>query len=127
MSQVFVRFGSSFAQLVLLFFLFLCVGHPRTATCQSGGSGASAAPTEESTATPHIGTQTASREKSDSKSKKGSFILAEVEPLLLLLFGLLLFSVATGIKLKLSRVNRASGQYLEPLVSGSAGRPETRS
>jgi len=53
-------------------------------------------------------------------------MLTEVEPLLLLLFGLLLFSVATGIKLKLSRVNRASGQRFEPLVSHPASRSETR-
>lgn len=35
------------------------------------------------------------------KSKQSSFVSAEIEPLLLLLFGLLLFSVATGVKLKL--------------------------
>jgi len=60
-------------------------------------------------------------------SKKGTFILTEIEPLLLLLFGLLLFSVATCIKLKMSRVNLASSQYFEPFVSRSASRPETRS
>jgi len=36
-----------------------------------------------------------------SKSNKSSFISTEVEPSILLLFGLLLFSMATGIKLKL--------------------------
>jgi hypothetical protein len=34
------------------------------------------------------------------KSKQSSLISTEFEPLLLLLFGLLLFSVATGVKLK---------------------------
>jgi hypothetical protein len=58
---------------------------------------------------------------------KGVFILTMIEPLLLLLFGSFLFAVATGIKLKLSRVNRASNQYFEPLVSQTASRPETRS
>jgi hypothetical protein len=37
----------------------------------------------------------------DVASNKSSFILIEVEPLILLLFSLFLFSVATGIKLKL--------------------------
>ena len=36
-------------------------------------------------------------------------------------------AVATGIKRKLSRVNRASNQYFEQLVSQTASRPETRS
>jgi hypothetical protein len=48
-----------------------------------------------------IGTQTTARDAPGSKSNKSSFILTKVEPLLLLLFGLVLFSVATGIKLKL--------------------------
>jgi hypothetical protein len=48
-----------------------------------------------------IRTQTTARDAPGSKSNKSSFILTEVEPLLLLLFGLLLFSEATGIKLKL--------------------------
>jgi hypothetical protein len=47
-----------------------------------------------------IGVQTTTRDAPGSKSNKSSFILTEVEPMLLLLFGLLLFSVATGIKLK---------------------------
>jgi hypothetical protein len=128
MSQVFVRFGSKLAQLGLLIFLSLCVGHPWSATCQSGGPGASDDPAKhQPTAIPDIGKQTTAREGSTGKSENSSFILTEVEPLLLLLFGLLLFSVATVIKLKLSRVSRASGQYFEPLVSGSAGRSETRS
>ncbi|HKQ77325.1 MAG TPA: hypothetical protein VJ810_26740 [Blastocatellia bacterium] len=107
MSQVLVRFVS---KLALLIFLSLCVGNPGSATCQFGGPGASADPAKRSTAVPDIGAQTTSRESAGGKSKNGSFILSEVEPLLLLLFGSLLFSVATGIKLRLSRVNRASSQ-----------------
>jgi len=48
-----------------------------------------------------IGAQTTARDAPGSKSNKSSFILTEVEPLILLLFDLLLFSMATGIKLKL--------------------------
>ena len=64
---------------------------------------------------------TASETPSDNG--KGSPLLTEVEPLLLLLFGSVLFAVATGIKLKLSRVNRASNQYF----SQPASRSETSS
>jgi hypothetical protein len=53
-------------------------------------------------------------------------MLTKIEPLLLLLFGSFLFAVATGIRLKLSRVNQASSQYFEPLVSQTAGSSETR-
>jgi hypothetical protein len=56
---------------------------------------------EQPTAIFDIGTQTTARDAPGSKSNKSSLILTEVEPLLLLLFGLLLFSEATGIKLKL--------------------------
>jgi len=122
MSQVFVRFCSKLALLIFIF-----VGHPVSAICQSRVPGASADPAERPTAIPDIGSQTSSREAPEIKSKKGSFILTEIEPLLLLLFGSLLFAVATGIKLKLSRVNRASSQYLEPLVSPSTSRSETHS
>ena len=127
MSQVFVRLGSSFAQLFLLVFLSLCRGHAGAATCQSSGPGASVDPAGRPSAIPGIGAQTTSRETPDNKSKKDPFILTEVEPLLLLLFGSILFAVATGVKLKLSRVNRASSQYFEPLVSQTASRSETRS
>jgi len=126
-SQVFVRLSSSFAQLFLLVFLSLCRGHAVAAPCQSGGPCVSIDPAGRPSANPDIGEQTTSRETPDNKSKKDSFILTEVEPLLLLLFGSILFAVATGIKLKLSRVNRASSQYFEPLVSQTAGRSETRS
>jgi hypothetical protein len=56
---------------------------------------------EQPTAISDIGTQTTARDAPGSKSNKSSFILTEVEPLLLLLFGLVLFSVTTSIKLKL--------------------------
>jgi hypothetical protein len=108
MSQLFVKFSNSFAQTILLIILSLCVGHLWAATCQSGGLGASAEPAARAPAIPVIGAQTKSRETPDNKSKKDPFMLTEVEPLLLLLFGSILFAVATGIKLKLSRVNRAS-------------------
>ena len=124
MSHLLVRIGG---KIVLLVILFLCALHPGTAICQTGGRGASADPSEQPTAIPDIGKLSTSRESPARISKKGSFILTEIEPLLLLLFGLLLFSVATGIKLKMSRVNLASNQYFEPFVSRSAGRPETRS
>jgi hypothetical protein len=45
--------------------------------------------------------QTTASDATGSKSNKSSFILTEVEPLILLSFGLLLFYVAIGIKLKL--------------------------
>ncbi len=123
MSTVFVRSSNILIQLVFLVLLSMSVGHSGSATCQPRGKGASAEPT----AVPEIGTKRASRDATASRSKKGSFIFGEVEPLLLLLFGAVLFSVATVIKLKLSRLNQASGQYFEPLVSQSAGRSETNS
>jgi hypothetical protein len=86
------------------------IGHPGASICQSGGPGASADPAGRPSAIPVIGAQTTSRGAPDNKSKRDSSILTEVEPLLLLLFGLILFAIATGIKLKLSRVNRASSQ-----------------
>jgi len=127
MSQVFVKLCG---KIFLLVFLSLCISHPRSATCQSGAPGASAGRAEQLTAISDVGRPSTDRDTANSannKSKKGSFILTEVEPLLLLLFGLLLFSVATGVKLKLARANRASSQYFEPLVSRSAGRSGTRS
>src|SRR5262249_30432796 len=127
MSRIFIGYNSKLVQLVLLFFLSLCVGHPGSAICQSGGPGAIADPAKKPTAIPDIRTLTTSHEPPDVKSKEGALILTEVEPLLLLLFGSLLFSIATGIKLKLSRVNRTPSRYFEPLVSGSARRSETRS
>jgi hypothetical protein len=116
MSQIFVRLGVSSVQIVFLVFLSLCVGHLGAATCQSGDPGASADPEGRSSAIPVIGAQTMSHGTRDDKSKNDSFTLTQVEPLLLLLFGSILFAVATCIKLRLSRVNRDSSQYLEPLV-----------
>lgn len=46
----------------------------------------------------NVGAQPTARDATSSKSNDSS---VEFEPLLLLLFGLLLFAVATGIKLKL--------------------------
>ena|SRR5215813_10445435 len=126
MSQVYVGFVSKLVRSSLLIFLSICVGHPGLATCQSSYPGMSADPAQRR-AVISIGTQPAAQEAPDSKSKQSSFILTEVEPLLLLLFGLLLFSIATSIKLKLSRVKRASSQPLEPLVSRRASGSETRS
>jgi hypothetical protein len=66
----------------------------------TGGQGA-AIRVEQPTAISDISTQTTVRDAPGSRSNKKSSISTEAEPLLLLLFGLLLFSVATGIKLKL--------------------------
>lgn len=126
MSQLFVKFSNSFAQLILLILLSIYAGHLGAATCQSGGPEASAGSAARAPAIPDIGAKTISRETPENKSNNDSFILTEVEPLLLLLFGSILFAVATGIKLKLARVNRASSQYFEPLVSQTASRSETR-
>jgi hypothetical protein len=56
---------------------------------------------EQPTALSDIRTQTITRDAPIGKSNRSSSDLTEVEPLLLLLFGLLLFSVATGIRRKL--------------------------
>jgi hypothetical protein len=127
MSRIFVRLGVSFVQIVFLVFLSLCVGRLGAATWQSGDPGGSAGPAGRSFAIPVIGAQTTSHGTHDNKSKNDSFTLTQVEPLLLLLFGSILFAVATCIKLRLSRVNRDSSQYFEPLISQTAGRSETRS
>jgi hypothetical protein len=66
----------------------------------AGGQGA-VARVEQPTAISDIRTQTIARDAPGSRSNKSSSISTEAEPSLLLLFGLLLFSVATGIKLKL--------------------------
>jgi hypothetical protein len=56
---------------------------------------------EQPTASSDQRAQTTDRDLPSSGSAKSSFISAESEPLLLFFFGLLLFSVATGIRLKL--------------------------
>ena len=56
---------------------------------------------EQPAAISDIRAQAKARDAPISKSNRSSSVLTEVEPLLLLIFGLLLFSVATGIKLKL--------------------------
>lgn len=127
MSRIFVRLGVSFVQIVFLVFLSLCVGNPGAATWQSGDQGASADPAWRPFAIPVIGAQTTSQRTRDNKSKNDSSTLTQGEPLFLLLFGSILFAVATCIKLRLSRVNRDSIQYFEPLVSQTASRSETSS
>jgi hypothetical protein len=109
MSQIVVRFGGRLVQVGFLI-ISLCVGFPGLAPSQSGSPGASIASADQAKAIPETGAQTTANETPGGKSKKSSFILTEVEPLLLLLFGSILFIVATGIKLKLSRVNRASSR-----------------
>jgi hypothetical protein len=88
-------------KFLLLIFLALCVSLPGSARCQSGGAGRSTGRSEQPAVISGLGTQASTHEAPGSKTKQGSFLLTDVEPLLLLLFGLLLFSVATGIKLKL--------------------------
>ena|SRR2546428_2323492 len=87
-------------KLLLLIFLFPCVSHPAPALLQSA-SAAEASHAEQPAAISAIGSQAMVHDAPGGKSKQSSFISTEIEPLLLLLFGLLLFSVATGVKLKL--------------------------
>ncbi len=112
MSQVYIRFGSKLVQLVLLISLSLCVVHPGLAVRRSEGPTASADPAAQPTIIPDIRTQTIAHERLGGASENVSSI-AEGEPLLLLLFGSILFFVATLIKLKLSRKRRTSSQYFE--------------
>jgi len=79
-------------KLLLLIFLFPCVSHPAPAEASHA---------EQPAAISAIGSQAMVHDAPGGKSKQSSFISTEIEPLLLLLFGLLLFSVATGVKLKL--------------------------
>jgi hypothetical protein len=127
MLQVFVRFSGKLVQIGLLITLSICVGHTASAPRHSVGPKALANPTRQPTAIPDTRTQGATLESPGGESKNGSFIFTRGEPLLLLLFGLILFFAATLIKLKLSRVNRVSSQYFEPLVSQSAGQSDTHS
>jgi hypothetical protein len=135
MLQVFVRHSGKFVQLSLLITLSLCVGHTASAPRQSVGPTALAIPApralanpaRQPTTIPDTKTQGATLESTEGESKHGSSIFTGGEPLLLLLFGLILFFAATLIKVKLSRVNRVSNQYFEPLVSQSAGQSETHS
>jgi hypothetical protein len=87
-------------KLLLLILLSLCVSHPVSALLQSS-TGAGRA--EQQAAIADIGEKAMAQDAPGGKSKQGSFISTEIEPLLLLLFGLFLFSVATGVKLKLSK------------------------
>jgi len=85
-------------KLLLLIFLFLCVSHPVSALLKSATEAGRA---EQPAAISDIGGQSIAQDAPRVKSKQSSFISAEIEPLLLLLFGLFLFSVATGVKVKL--------------------------
>ncbi len=98
MSKVSVKFGG---RLFLLVIIFLYISHPASVTFRSGGPEVSANRPERAMAISDIWAQTTARDAPGGVSKKSTFIMTDVEPLLLLLFGLLLFSVATGIKLKL--------------------------
>jgi|SRR5215510_14169872 len=85
-------------KLLLLILLSLCVSHPVSAFLQSSTESGRA---EQPAAIPDIGKQAMAHDAPVGKSKQSSFVSTEIEPLLLLLFGLFLFSVATGVKLKL--------------------------
>jgi len=85
-------------KLLLLIFLSLCFSHPVSALLQSS---AGAGRAEQQAAIADIGKKAMAQEAPGGKSKQSSFFSPEIEPLILLLFGLLLFSVATGVKLKL--------------------------
>jgi hypothetical protein len=95
MLQVSVKFCG---KLLLLILLSLCVSHPASALLQSS-TGAGRA--EQQAAIADLGKKAMTQDAPGGKSKKSSFFSPEIEPLILLLFGLLLFSVATGVKLKL--------------------------
>ena len=85
-------------KLLLLIFLSLCVSHPVSALLKSTTEAGRA---EQPATISDLGRQAIAQDAHGVKSKQSSFISTEIEPLLLLLFGLLLFSVATGVKLKL--------------------------
>lgn len=118
MSQIFVRVGDKLSILV-----FLLISLSGTALSQSGASGAAVGREARATTISKIGAKSAAHEPSKDKRIKGSVILSEVEPLLLLLFGLSLFTVATLIKVRLSRVNPAISQSFDPFFSGSTDKP----
>ena len=98
MSKVSVKFGGKLFFLVVILF---CIINPASVTFRSGGPEVSANQPERPSAISDIPAQSAARDASGDANKRGTFILTKVEPLLLLLFGLLLFSVATGIRMKL--------------------------
>ena len=95
MLHVLVKFCGT---LVLLILLSLCVSHPVSALLQSStGAGRP----EQQVAIADMGKKALAQDAPGGKSKQSSFFSPEIELLILLLFGLLLFSVATGVKLKL--------------------------
>jgi len=85
-------------KLLLLILISLCFSHPVSALIQSP-TGAGRA--EQQAAISDIGKKAMAQDAPGGKSKQSTFISTEIEPLMLLLFGMLLFSVATGVKLKL--------------------------
>jgi hypothetical protein len=123
MSQFFTKFCG---KLFLLVFLLFCIALPGPVVCQSGNPNDLADRGERVSADSGAGAQAPAQKTSGGKSKAGSFIVTEVEPLLLLLLGLLLFSVATGIKAKLSRANPVMNRYFDPFVSRPADQSGTR-
>ncbi len=118
MSQIFVRVGD---KLSILVFLFISLSG--AASSQSVASGVTVGRESRATTISRSGAKGAAHEPSSEKRVKGSVILTEVEPLLLLLFGLSLFTVATLIKVRLSRVNPAISQSFDPFISGSTDKP----
>jgi len=105
MLQVSVKFCG---KILLLIFLSLCASRPASAlfksTTEAGRSEQPAAISDKQPAAiSDIGRQAMAQNAPGGKSKQSPFISTEFEPLLLLVFGMLLFSVATGVKLKLSK------------------------
>src|SRR5262245_44185594 len=85
-------------KLLLLIFFLLCVSHPVSALLKSATEAGRA---ELPAAISDIGGQATAQDAHAVKSKQSSLVSTEIEPLLLLLFGLFLFSVATGVKVTL--------------------------
>ena len=104
MLQVLVKFCGKLLPLILL---SLCFSHPVSALPQSStGAGRAEQQAEISEIgkkASDIGKKAMAQNAPGGKSKQSSLISTEFEPLLLLVFGMLLFSVATGVKLKLSK------------------------
>lgn len=100
MLQALVRFCSKSFLLILL---LLCVSHPVSSLLQASTEAGRA---EQPAAISDVGRQAMVHDAPSVKSKQSSLVSTEIEPLLLLLFGLILFSVATGVMLKLKPLKR---------------------
>src|SRR5215471_15022111 len=107
MLQVSVKFCG---KILLLIFLSLCASRPASAllksTTEAGRPEQQAAISDKQPAAisdkqpaaiSDIGRQAMAQNAPGGKSKQSPFISTEFEPLLLLVFGMLLFSVATGV------------------------------